>query len=239
MSFSSFNDALLYIQAAAWVNYSFYLGYCDDDLETCISQISSNIVSKEFSLRNKKSVVFLDAFSKDTSALSSQYIDAIIAAQMNLLYIYENDILHDERSSSIYNRLVKYDNAKIIRVPIELEPYQKAQWLYDTIVTYGSDKLIMQLLPDSAIECTAVRALPNDIIKFQVNLTDHTFWLGKGCTDYTFEFRQKGCSISRDYRGLEKNQILLMPFYPSASDNSFEGFPIHPADNTRPGHCHS
>lgn len=221
-----YNDALIYIKAAAWVKYDFFIGYKDEELELFLRSIAQEIPCTKYEKRNN-SIAFIDAFSKDTQGLSAQYIDAIISTGYRLLYLYENEF---SQNSSLFFTLSSYKNVELRRVPEDLKEIDKSIWIYNAIVDFGADKVLSHLLPNSALECVALYALPKEICRFQINLTDHAFWLGTGCSDYTIEFRQIGCSLSSKEREFRKEQILLLPFYPVKNNIPFEGFPISKED---------
>lgn len=218
-----FADAITYIRAVAWVKYEFYIGFTDNELENFLRQISHIIPHKTFKRNEKDGIVMIDAFSKDTQGLSAQYIDAVISTGSRLLYIYENDF---DTQSTLLQTLKSYPLAEIVKVPNTYNEVEKATWIYNIIMDFGATSILMHLLPDSAAECIALYALPNEIRKYQIDLTDHAFWLGVGCSDYTIEFQQIGCSLSFKERGFKIEQILLLPFYPIINNRPFEGFPL-------------
>lgn len=56
--------------------------------------------------------------------------------------------------------------------------------------------------------------LPKPITRYLINLQDQTFWLGGNAIDYSIEFRPFGASVSMERRGLKREQLLMLPFYP-------------------------
>ena len=218
-----YNDAITYVKAAAWVKYEFYIGFVDDELEFFLRQISHYIPHRKLNYNKQGGIVLIDAFSKDTQGLSAQYIDAVISTGKRLLYIYENNFTD---SSSLYKTLKSYSPAVLAKVPNNHNEFEKAIWIYNQIMDFGATNILMHLSPDSASECTALYALPPNINRYQIDLTDHAFWIGIGCSDYTIEFQQIGCSLSQKERGFQSKQILLLPFYPIINNIPFEGFPL-------------
>lgn len=227
-----YNDAILYIKAAAKTKYDFYLGYTDETIEEYLRILSRQIKRvAQFRVMKKKRCVFYSFSIADNKGLTQQYIDALIANNYEFLLIHIQDI-EGENSEQIYKTLSTYKGAATIQVPKKLSLIKKSQWLYDTICKYGSDKLLMQLRPDSVFECIAFCALPPEIKRYNLNLTDHAYWIGKGCMDYTFEFRQYGCFLSTTQRGFNQDQVLLLPFYPVMKHAPFEGFPFDVENKT-------
>ena len=224
VSKKKYNKALGYINAAAYTAYSLCLCYRDEELESLLIQISNNVNPHAFSIKKERAVVFYDMFSRDHSGLTQQYLGALISNQYNVLYLHEND-LSISSATLLNNTINHYKNIETRRVPRRLSGIDKSQWIYNQICEYGAEKLLMHLYPQSAIECVAFYALPKAISRYQINITDHSFWLGAGCTDYSFEFRQFGCAVSKKERGIAENKQILLPYYPVLDEVAFQGFP--------------
>ena len=63
--------------------------------------------------------------------------------------------------------------------------------------------------------------------KFQINLTDHAYWLGRDCFDYCIEFRDYGATISHRFRKIDSEKLIKIPFYPYVDyEAEFLGFPF-------------
>ncbi len=216
-------SALVYLKAAARTAYTFYIGYTDPDIESLLKQISLCIKPKEIQTK-PNCVVFYDTFSQDAQGLTMQYVDAIISAGWEMLYITEFG-LDDPRSMRLKQTLEEYPRASVAVVPRNMDGIKKIQMVYDTIMDYAPDKLFMHIHPDAVHAVSAFYALPKEITKFQINLTDHTYWVGSGCVDYSFEFREYGASLSVGRRGVPKDRVLFMPYYPMMKEMAFNGFP--------------
>lgn len=213
-----------YLSLACKTAYTFYIGYTDAKIEDLIRKISDQIRKKQSYQPKVNRVVMYDSFSQDAQGLTMQYLDAIIAAGWELLYITGFN-LDDIRSKRINQTLQEYPKASVIRVPKQVTPMEQVQYLYDKIVDYAPSKLFMHFFPDAVSAAVLFYALPKEIIKYQINLTDHTYWVGAGCVDYSFEFREYGASLSAGRRGINKEQIFLLPFYPMMKRTEFNGFP--------------
>ncbi len=221
----NFNACITFIISVAYLKYTFYLGYVDDELEELCIKLSKHIrrVDGRFVPR-KDSVVFYDCFTSDNRGLTQQYLETLLDSGYTVTYICRKNI-NDTDCRIIKRTLESCSSASIIQVPYTMRKFEEAQWIYDTILKSSPSKLCMQILPESAVECVAFNALPKEIIRFQINLTDHAFWLGRSSLDYSFEFRSYGGNISYHKRGLSKDKILLMPFYPIITNSTFNGFP--------------
>lgn len=217
------NSCLKYLNAAARTAYTFYIGFTDEEIEAMLKQLSGRVQKRE-TFEGKPRCVFYDTFSQDAQGLTMQYVDAIIAAGWEMLYLTEFG-LEDPRSVRLKQTLNDYPKAKVVSVPRNLSGMNKAQYVYDTIMDYAPDKLFMHIHPSAVEAVTAFYALPKEITKYQINLTDHAYWVGAGCLDYSFEFRDYGASLSVGRRGIPKDKVLLMPYYPMMKETRFEGFP--------------
>lgn len=220
-----YDTALKFLSAACHTAYTFYIGFRDEEIEDMLKKISGKIVKGELVELSQDRVVLYDTFSQDSQGLTMQYLDAIIASGKELLYVTEFN-LDDPRSKLIKQTLLSYAKAEIVSVPSNLKGLKRVQMIYDTIIRFRGSKLFIHVNPSSVNAVAAFYALPEEITRYQINLTDHTYWVGAGCMDYIFDWRQYGASLSAKYRGFRKEQILMLPYYPMMKEAPFEGFPI-------------
>lgn len=218
-----YDSCLKCLNAAARTAYTFYIGFTDEKIETMLKQMSVYIQKRE-TFEGRPRCVFYDTFSQDAQGLTMQYVDAIIAAGWEMLYLTEFG-LDDPRSERLKQTLNDYPKAKVVSVPRSMSGMKKVQFVYDTIMDYAPDKLFMHIHPSAVEAVTAFYALPKEITKYQINLTDHAYWVGAGCVDYSFEFRDYGASLSVGRRGISRDRVLLMPYYPMMKEIKFVGFP--------------
>lgn len=222
---SNYNESLQYLVAAAETGFHFYLGYKDDEIELLLQSLSHYIKKKdENRIRNENVSVFYDSFSLDNGGLVQQYLDALIECGQRIIYITEKVGFTNERSD-IRTQLTSYGNVEIIEIPARYDYWQKAQFVYDTIIESDANKIFIHTVPDAAFASSAFYALPRNIKKYKINSTDHTFWIGVNFIDYSFEFRQFGMVLSVNERGISEDKILCLPYYPIINKASFEGFP--------------
>lgn len=220
--------ALLYVHLAAYTSHTFFLhNYYDQQLEDIVVQLSTRIHKvPEYVVTNNNAVrcVMLDSLSTLKGGLTTQYLRAIVSAGWHLLYVTEQP-LKSSRHFSLYKELQSYSNITILEVPTNLKGNEKLQYVYDQIVKYNPSKLYLHLSPYDPFFSAVSYALPCEIIKYYIDYTDHSLALGIGSADYIFEFRNKGCSASVKYRGIDKERVLLHPFYPIIDKEPFGGFP--------------
>jgi hypothetical protein len=123
------------------------------------------------------------------------------------------------------NILQSCDKAIVKKIPQFANNFTKSQWVYDEICAFGEKKILMNFGEWPIELSVACAALPAECIRFRINLADHCFWAGVSCTDYTFEFRKYGANLTYNDRGLQRDRIIYMPFYPIMKESTFEGFP--------------
>ena len=220
----NYEKTLAGINACAQLLYIWNQRYTDEELERYIEEISSKVVKvnlKEDADRN--TVLFYDGFGLDTRGLALIYLKAI--AQLGYKIIY----LVPQKS--------KGDQPEIHRV---LDGYN-VEWVYYSEKSY-LDKIKMITLtfdvskpsvaffysmPDDAAAAATFFAYAGLVKRFQINLTDHAYWLGTNIFDFCIEFRDYGASISYYYRGIPKEKLIKLPYYPYYDkEKTFEGFPF-------------
>jgi len=221
----NYNNSLKYIKAASLIGYFFYLGYKDDEIEDLLQALSSRLKKIEKDEGDiDTSCVFYDSLSADNEGLVQQYLKAIMHIGLNITYITEKEGFN-ERKSILKAMLEDYGNSVIIEVPSNLAYMEKAQFVYDQIILTKASRLFIHSHPTSSYACTAFYALPDNIKKYKINLTDQTFWIGTRFIDYSFEFRAFGCVLSSRERGIRKEKLLMLPYYPVLNESKFQGFP--------------
>lgn len=227
-SSAKYDQSIKFLTAACHTAYTFYLNFYDEEIEQTLQSLASHLDRKQTKTTSHsqydKRVVMYDTFSQDNQGLTIQYLSALINCGYDILYITEFD-LNDPRSKEIKHILESYPNAIAKAVPSDLIGMSKAQYIYDEICAYNPLKLFMHIHPSAVAAVIAFYALPKEIIRYQINLTDHAYWVGAGCIDYSFEFRDYGASLSIKYRKIPRDRILLLPYYPIMKTAEFKGFP--------------
>lgn len=221
-----FDECLKYAEAASYTAYEFNLGFKDDELEELLVTLSRQIKTIEKTReRNVNTCVFYDCYSVDNGGLVQQYLTAIIAAGYKLFYITERPGFTN-RESDIRLMLNDYSKVKIFEIPPACKGFKRSQYIYDLIADSDASKLFIHTTPRAVCPTIAFNALPEGIGRYKINLTNHTFWIGASCVDYSFEFNPYGCELSMSERGLVKERLFYLPFYPIMKHRKFEGFPV-------------
>ena len=204
--------------------------YADDELELLQNDISKEIFGELYKQNietNENRVVFIDEFCT-SYVLALQYIQALVTAQKEILYICARDV-ENMKFKNILNTIKDYPCLTIKLVDTTKSNIRAIKEVNKLIIDFAPDKILLHLYPKTIIPI-ALYALPSNITKYIINLADQTFWLGAKVIDYTLEFRQFGAAVSMQRRGLKKEQCLLIPFYPTVDNNTYEGLPKTSSD---------
>lgn len=220
-----YNRAILELEHSAKVANLFNFIYADPDSESLIRQLSARIISSPvdtFTSKPKR-YVFYDSFGWDNRGLTQQYVRAFKSLKVDFLYIYEHE---DKVNSKCLAQDLKEcgEHVTICKLDCSLSIVEQIRSLYERIVQYAPEKAFLHISPWAVKALCAFYALPK-IEKYNINLTDHAFWLGNECFDYNIEFRNYGYSVSLEKRGFKPERLLLLPYYPIVNHNPFEGFP--------------
>ncbi len=218
-----YDKALEKIVVSALVAYTFNFVYSDSELESLLRYISASVIrpNKKTPLPNR--VVFYDSFGLDHRNLTQQYIRALKKADVDFLFIYEKK--DNKYSLAIDKDLSTYRKVQVYELDQSLNKIEQIRKLYSIISDYAPSKAFLQIEPWSVIALSVFYAFP-EIVKYNINLTDHAFWLGNECIDYNIEFRNYGYTVSVKKRELKPEQCICLPYYPLINDASFKGFPV-------------
>lgn len=211
------------IETAADLAYTFNWKYSDEELENLLIDISHSIIfeTKPF-IPIEGSVVLYDVFALDNRGLTQQYLRALISWDVEILFVFEGEDLSS--SKQILSEIKSYAKAEIFIVDSSLTKVEKIRSIYNKIIDFKPEKAFLHLHPSSVVAVSVWNALP-EVTRYQINLTDHAFWLGTKCIDYSLEFRDYGCTVSYEKRNLSKDKLLIQPYYPILDCKPFIGFP--------------
>ena len=222
--------ALNFIKAAAFWAYNFNFIYSDSVVEDLLKDIAGrNIPPKEVVTADENRCVYLDSWCLPNRGLNHQYLRAMMARGMEILYITTSGRL--EEGKGLVDELRNYEKAEIFSFQdIQVTEIKKAEIIRDKIIGFKAKSVFLQIFP---WELTALMACScvDGVTVYNINLTDHAFWLGASFLNYNFEFRPYGITVSQEKRGIKPEQQLVLPYYPiTPVINEFKGFPKLPQD---------
>lgn len=221
-----YESALCCIRAFAELAYQYNQFYTDEEMENLILVYERSLpharLTADRCKRNR--VLFYDGFGLDTRGLVLIYLNALVKLGYEVIYITIDTARNRQtevpkilsKGKSRYYSL-KTGKPAVSRTNQIIKVFEKEMPTYAFFYTTPND-----------VEGEIAFSHFSGVVKrFQINLTDHAFWMGKHAFDYCIEFRCYGASITRRFRGVSKEQIRMLPYYPWIDESlPFEGFPF-------------
>lgn len=220
-----YEDALSLISCLADILYHYNQCYVDNDLEDMLEDIQNDIgiIIKNNVKEKHDAVVFYDGFGLDLRGLALIYLSALAKSKYKLIYIVQ-----EKRKGKIptIKALLERYNAQVIYIPA-MSLVDEYKWLCEYMRAINPKVGFLYTTPNDVSGVLSFMSCKDVFTRYQINLTDHAFWLGVHAFDYCIEFRDYGASISHLYRNISKEQIVKLPYYPFVdTSKEFEGFPF-------------
>lgn len=218
--------AVRLIKLTARIGYNYNFRYCDDDLESLISEIGLQLVSQPVGFESQKDrIVFYDSFGNNR-VLAQQYIRSLISMDLEILYIYSSRSL----DSGLEKEILLYKKAKILKLDSDSSFIYNVKLALKEIADFKPATIIEHFTPwDILGFCICSLCISSK--RYLINLTDHAFWLGKNSSDYILEFRNYGVYLSHYHRHIPLEKLLMQPYYPIQPSVEFSGFPKEVTNN--------
>lgn len=217
--------ACLIEKAAEWANL-FNFEFYDKDLEDGIREIVNCIVPKEPFEPISGRMVFVCSQMHDNGELVRHYVRAI--ADNNIptrMIVLDKQIAFGY--SKTLNEIKQAENIDLQLVPPNLGYIETAQIIATLIEEFKPERILQHFVP-SEVKCLVGVSLIPKISRYNINYTDHTFWLGASFIDYNIEFRPYGYIFSHEKRNIDLDKLFILPFYPIIDESaSFQGFPFN------------
>lgn len=228
-----YDDALTLIFSCALLLDATNVYYVDDALEESVREIANGLFSTEIKRVERDeleqdTILFYDGVGLDARGLARIYLEALVQ-DFRVCYVTYADreqeipgILQTVRENggtvSFISRTRSVETVRQLNAVLR-ECHAKTFFFY----AYSYD----------VVGPTFMNAYEGILTRYQVNLTDHGFWLGARAIDKCIEFRDYGASISSEYRGIPREKIVKLPFYPKVIPQEFQGFPFPVADGQK------
>ncbi len=219
------------LASCASLLYAYNQRYCDDELESYVLKLSSMLFEKNSSNytknKDKKIILFYDGFGLDTRGLALIYLKAIIKTRYKLIYVVDKK--SKNLQPEIQKALLGYDVEWVYIDGNNGGKYiQLANQLNSAFEKYNPTDAFLYTNPYDVAAISVFEHYRGIVTRYQINLTDHAFWLGKNTFEYCVEFRDVGSKISHNYRKIDKDKLVMLPFYAIVDqDVEFEGFPFN------------
>lgn len=220
------------ISNAAIVLYNTNICYEDDDLEEYLKKISDYLELETFNTKNvTDTVLFFDGFGINDRGLAQIYLKSLCNVN-HVVYVTFKDCIAG--IPDIVN-IINSSKSKIACIDRKTGNYiSQIEQLNNIVLKEKPKHFFFYSIPDDVVATVIMNAYKGVIKRYQINLTDHAFWLGARCIDYCIEFRDYGASVSKYYRGIEENKIVKLPFYPILhEERQFQGYPFKVKDTQK------
>ena len=203
-----YEDCVAVIKTASLLMYNFNIVYTDERLENLLHKIGDFYIRELPAKKNDKIVLFYDWWCWETRGLSTIYINALLKNGYTVIVLTREcnrdgikwlaDLLGVNGSVEFFDTSGSYE--------IRFENFTQ---IYKKHLPYAA---FFHSMPDDAAGCAFFAKIPCK--RYLVNLTDHAYWLGATCVDYSIEFRDYGYSVSKNHRHISEDKLLVLPYYP-------------------------
>lgn len=217
-----------YLSSSAKWAYQFNYFYTDSVAESLLKRICNcTIKPVEVKSPDNDKYVLLDSFCLDNRGLTQQYLRAMMHNKVEILYICTSKSL--ENGVDILQELKNYPKARTLLFDKgKYDSIEIANSIAEEIGHYSPANLFLHVAPWDIVALLSCCAM-SGVIKYNINLTDHAYWMGASLIDYNIEFRPYGKTVSLEKRGLKPEQLLELPFYPvDPIGHPFRGLPPMP-----------
>ena len=213
--------ALNTVATCGLIRYSANQCYQSDELEALLSQVAEKLPFPEAAPVEEDRVLFYDGFGLGSRGLMTIYLQAL-CSQKKVTLVTRREWTPGLKEAIT---LVESRGGQVCLLEGKKKTEDILQ-LQRIISDSGARHLFMYANADDVVVTTAFLGVPKDRVRYQINLTDHAFWLGSRCADKYIEFRDYGGAISAVYRGIPKEKLVKLPFYPRLDQyKPFAGYP--------------
>ena len=216
-------EALTLIDSCAEVEYDSNQCYTDKQLENCLTQIASALLPVPTVTNwDKKRILFYDGFGFNSRGLVQIYLKGLCKLG-HVIYVADQAKQNDLPDVLT---ILQDGNADVVWLGAQTYT-ERIRQLYDLVLEHRPGSAFLYTTPNDVVGLCVFEKLAGMCKRYQINLTDHAFWLGRNAFDYCIEFRDYGASVSRFYRDIPQEKLVKLPFYPVFdTTRDFEGFPF-------------
>ena len=212
------------MSAKARIQYIYNQEYADFLIETKLLEYAKCTQLCINHVKDDSKVMFYDGFGMDVRGLAYIYLNAIIKLGYHIIYVTE--ACSRDKQPEIM-KMLENERCTIYHSPLKMNYTEKIGWLKAISEKEAFGTAFLYTTPWDVAGIVAFNELANKCVRYQVNLTDHAFWLGVNAFDFCIEFRNYGASISHYYRGIEWERLVELPYYPVINEDIiYQGLPF-------------
>lgn len=223
---SNIDMALNLISVCSSILYQTNIRYTDLFLENALKKISRELkLKKPNNIKpSDDTVVFWDGFGLNDRGLAQIYLNAICKIKKVIYVTYED---RKDKIPDIHSILRQYKAKSFFIKKNKKSPIDMVMQLHNCVINENPSHFFFYSIPEDVVATPLLYAYKGKIKRYQINLTDHAFWLGSGCCDKCINFRSYGARISKEYRNISEDKNVIIPFYPIIHrKREFQGFPF-------------
>ena len=188
----NYENALVAAKTLCRIYYDYNQVYTDLELENELLHIGDKILSKVLYETDKKCVFFYDGFGVDLRGLAVVYARALASLDYYVFYacpktsqekiphilsefnIDKTDIIYIDKLNSDFDR-IKQINGIFKKYRPGVAFFYTAPWDVEGAIAFSNNE---------------------STTRFQIDLTDHAYWIGINAFDYIINGRDMGASIA-------------------------------------------
>lgn len=192
------------------IYYEYNQVYTDVDIEDSLLIIRNAILDKQSYTISKNCVLFYDGFGLDLRGLAVSYARALASLKYQVVYACPSNV-----KGKIPHILSEFnpDNTHIIYIDSETCNVNRIKQIDSLFATYKPNVAFFYTTPWD-VEGAIAFSNNSSTTRFQIDLTDHAYWIGLNAFDYIINGRNTGASIAHYERGIAKNKIVKLDCAP-------------------------
>lgn len=211
----SYDKALKTIHVACGFMYTMNQIQYDADLEKIVYEIGKQICGKQsMKSANHRKVVFYDGLGNINRGLARIYIQALAYLKYEVVYISLKQ--SDANNESICKSIGITETCFIPKGNYT----DQIKLLSKLILDKHAGKVYIYMNPDDVVATAVFSNCSDGVRRYLINMTDHAFWLGTNTFDYVINFREFGGQVCYFRRGIPKDKIGYIPYYPELSEGA-------------------
>ncbi len=224
-------NAMAGIRYIADVLYDYNQTYADMELEDALRRLRSLLSVREPAYEHsaRQRIVFYDAFGFETRGLAAIYLRALSKMDADILYVTNAEA---QGRISRLEEILSECHAQICYLEVPDTHTRRYELLCERMAAFRPTAGFLYTTPYDVSGILAFMRFEGAMKRYQINLTDHAFWLGVNAFDVCLEFRDFGAAVSRDHRGIAPDKLRKQPYYPIVDRNEpFAGYPVERTEN--------
>lgn len=216
------------ISVAAEILYHTNQIYLDRELEDMALELAKKALPDPPAAEKDKEeihrVLFYDGYGFDGRGLVLVLMKALAEAGFQVTYV---TVGHARGQQPRLSAAVQGKDVEWVYLPTEKGRLASLLALDQAFRDHRPQAAFFYTLPYDVEGTMVFDRWEGRVIRYQMDLTDHAFWLGRYALDYCISGREIAASVEVHYRDIPKERILTLPFCsPVDKTIPFEGFPF-------------